>query len=227
MTFALTAYGQWLVTRHGLAMRLQASLFPDHPAWNDQAFVLLPLDARTPSGVEITTARLDHPSAIRLLDRAIAIKGLATLLRFAYLADAPVQCVWWIPSPACSGISAPRIQASLVDGSFLELRPAADPGSAGEGHLLMVQSGDPDRWFDTERWSVLASILQPESPGHFGSGRRGLRHSLMTLLCPFTAPGIRGARSRRPPVPRGSDLPTALPERKPRVARAENSPPLR
>jgi hypothetical protein len=227
MTFALTAYGQWLVRRHGLAMRLQASLFPDQPVWKDQAFELLRLETPAPSAVDITTARFEHPSAIPLLERAIAIKALATLLRFAYLADAPVQRVWWLPPLAASAIPTASIQASLLDGACVELRAVRDDCSDPEGHVLMVQSGHPDRWFDTERWSALAPILRQHGAGQLRAGPRALRHALFTLLAPPSTLRRRIARSRQLSVATGSDHPTALPERKARVARADKPAPLR
>lgn len=225
MTFALTAYGQWLVRRHHLAMRLQASLFPDHPVWNDQSFVLVPADPLGPAGDDITTARFEHPSAIRLLDRALAIKALATLLRFAYLADAPLRRVWWLPPPAGSTVLTPRLQATFSDASIMELREVADsePGA----HLLMLQSGDPDRWFDTDRWIALAPLLRRQIAAQASADHPRLPPALAGLLCPPTARRLDGARLLPPPVPMAGDPPTALPERRPRVARAENPAPLR
>ncbi len=224
MTLALTAYGQWLLRRHHLAMRLQASLFPDHPVWNDQSFVLVPSDRLSPAGVDITTARFEHPSAIRLLDRAIGIKALSTLLRFSYLADAPLRRVLWVPSPAGFTTWAPRLQAVFADASTMELRDVADaePG----GHLRMLQSGDPGRWFDTDRWISLAPLLRRQRALQASTDHPRLPRVLAALLPRETAPRLDGASFLPPPVPMAGDPPTAPPERRPRVARAENPAPL-
>jgi hypothetical protein len=223
ITFALTAYGQWLVHRHGLAMRLQASLFPDHPVWSEQCFVLVRSDELGPAARDITTVRLEHPSAIRLLDRAIVLKSLATVLRFAYLADAPLRRVTWQPPPSAAG--TPRLQATLFDSSILELREIA-PGDA-HGHVLMRQSGDPDRWFDTDRWSVLAPLLRQQRGAETASHQRRLPRALAALLHPLTAARLGGVPVLPPPAPRSGEIPTALPEREPHVARADTPAPLR
>ena len=224
MTFALTAYGQWLVRRHPLAMRLQASLFPDHPVWNDQPFVLVPADPLGPAGVDITTARFEHPSAIRLLDRALAIKALATLLRFSYLADAPLRRVWWVPPPAGSTTWTARLEAIFSDGAIMELRDVAD--AEARGQLLMLQSGDPGRWFDTDRWIALAPLFRRQLALQASTDHLRLPRALAALLSSHTSARIDGASFLPPPVPMAGDPPTALPERRPRVARAENPAPL-
>ena len=132
VTFALGAFGQLLVQRHRLAMRLQASLEPDQAVWSNQAFVLFTVERPDPAGQEITAAQLEHPSAVALLERAGAIKALATLLRFAYLADAAVRCVWLLASTTVHSVSAPRLQASFSDSQVVELRLAGE----ADGRLM-------------------------------------------------------------------------------------------
>lgn len=156
VTFALGAYGQLLVQRHRLAMRLQASLEPEQAVWSNQAFVLVPVARPDPAGQEITAAQLEHPSAVPLLERAGVIKALATLLRFAYLADAAVRCVWLLASTTTHSVSAPRLQASFGDGQVVELRLAGE----AYGRLVILQGGDPDAWFDAGRWTAMAPVYR-------------------------------------------------------------------
>jgi hypothetical protein len=94
----LSAYGQLLVQRHRIAMCLQAALEPEQPVWSTEAFALFPVERPDPRGREITASQLEHPHAIPLMERVAAVKALATVLRFAYLADAPVRRIGLIVS---------------------------------------------------------------------------------------------------------------------------------
>jgi hypothetical protein len=147
------------------------------------------------------------------------------LLRFAYLADAPLRRVTWAPPPPGSGSWTPRLQATFFDASVMELREIADADP--HGRLLMRQSGDPGRWFDTDRWSVLAPLLRQQRSAEASSHQRRLPRALAALVRPLTAPRLGGAPVLPPPVPRAGEIPTALPERESRVARADSPAPLR
>jgi hypothetical protein len=138
------------------------------------------------------------------------------------LADAPLRRVTWAPPPSPSGV--PHLQAIFFDASVMELRAIADADA--HGHLLMRQSGDPDRWFDTARWSVLAPLLRQHRSAEASSHQRRLPRALRALLHPLTAPPLAGLPVLPPPVPRGGEIPAARPERQPRVARADSPAPL-
>ena len=158
MTFALCAFGQLLVQRHRLAMRLHASLMPEASVWTDQAFALSPADSRQPVGRDIRSAQLEDPRAIPLLERAATIKSLAALLRYAYLADSPVRTVSWCrSSPSDEPAQPSRLRAVFVDGLDLDLRLASE----FNGDFLILQGGEPDAWFDQQRWTSLAPLHRP------------------------------------------------------------------
>ena len=86
-TFSLCTFGQLLLQRHRLAMTLHQSLVPDAPLWAYQAFLLAPAGPEARPTIDIRRASLDDPRAVPLVPRVTAIKALAALLRFAYLAE--------------------------------------------------------------------------------------------------------------------------------------------
>jgi len=147
-TFSLCTFGQLLLQRHRLAMTLHQSLVPDAPLWAYQAFLLAP-------------AGPDDPRAVPLVPRVTAIKALAALLRFAYLADLPIHSVRILRSSlAGGGLHLGHLVASLGDGPVLELRLVGEPS----GSLVLLQGGGFAAWFDPERWTALAP-LHRAAPG--------------------------------------------------------------
>jgi hypothetical protein len=156
MTFALYAFGQLLVRRHRLAMMLHQCLMPDAPVWRYQAYLLRPAVPRALAGtLDIREARLDHPIAVPLVQRTYCVKALAALLRFAFLADAPIKSVRLHPDsltindrPACC------LYACCEDGRVLELRHTDEPS----GSVVLLQGSDVDAWFEAERWRAIAPL---------------------------------------------------------------------
>jgi hypothetical protein len=160
-TFSLCTFGQLLLQRHRLAMTLHQSLVPDAPLWAYQAFLLAPAGPEARPTIDIRRASLDDPRAVPLVPRVTAIKALAALLRFAYLADLPIHSVRILRSSlAGGGLHLGHLVASLGDGPVLELRLVGEPS----GSLVLLQGGGFAAWFDPERWTALAP-LDRAAPG--------------------------------------------------------------
>jgi len=160
-TFSLCTFGQLLLQRHRLAMTLHQSLVPDAPLWAYQAFLLAPAGPEARPTIDIRRASLDDPRAVPLVPRVTAIKALAALLRFAYLADLPIHSVRILRSSlAGGGLHLGHLVASLGDGPDLELRLVGAPS----GSLVLLQGGGFAAWFDPERWTALAP-LHRAAPG--------------------------------------------------------------
>lgn len=160
-TFSLCTFGQLLLQRHRLAMTLHQSLVPDAPLWAYQAFLLAPAGPDARPTIDIRRASLDDPRAVPLVPRVTAIKALAALLRFAYLADLPIHSVRILRSSlAGGGLHLGHLVASLGDGPDLELRLVGAPS----GSLVLLQGGGFAAWFDPERWTALAP-LHRAAPG--------------------------------------------------------------
>jgi hypothetical protein len=154
-TFSLCTFGQLLLQRHRLAMTLHQSLVPDAPLWAYQAFLLAPAGPEARPTIDIRRASLDDPRAVPLVPRVTAIKALAALLRFAYLADLPIHSVRILRSSlAGGGLHLGHLVASLGDGPDLELRLVGAPS----GSLVLLQGGGFAAWFDPERWTALAPL---------------------------------------------------------------------
>ena len=137
-TFSLCTFGQLLLQRHRLAMTLHQSLVPDAPLWAYQAFLLAPAGPDARPTIDIRRASLDDPRAVPLVPRVTAIKALAALLRFAYLADLPIHSVRILRSSlAGGGLHLGHLVATLGDGPDLELRLVGAPS----GSLVLLQGG--------------------------------------------------------------------------------------
>lgn len=203
-TFSLCTFGQLLLQRHRLAMTLHQSLVPDAPLWAYQAFLLAPAGPEARPTIDIRRASLDDPRAVPLVPRVTAIKALAALLRFAYLADLPIHSVRILRSSlAGGGLHLGHLVASLGDGPVLELRLVGEPS----GSLVLLQGGGFAAWFDPERWTALAPLHRaapgpaprwPSLPGTAGthSGGSAWRVGVrLTWPCRF-GPSIRRSRHR-------------------------------
>jgi hypothetical protein len=138
-------------------MTLHRCLVPDAPIWSYQAFLLAAAGPEPLPTIDIRYASLDDPRAVPLLQRVTAIKALAALLRFAYLADCPIRSVRIPPSSLgeCP-LRAGNLFASVGDGRELELRLTGAP----LGSLPLLQGGGFATWFDPERWTALAPLYR-------------------------------------------------------------------
>ena len=205
-TFSLCTFGQLLLQRHRLAMTLHQSLVPDAPLWAYQAFLLAPAGPEARPTIDIRRASLDDPRAVPLVPRVTAIKALAALLRFAYLADLPIHGVR-IPRSGLAGdeLHTGHLFASLADGCVLELRLVGEPS----GSLVLLQGGGFATWFDLERWTALAPLHRvAPGPAPLSEPRRfSSRHSaiLRTLgAIEMSAPGCPTSQASWQQLPAAS-----------------------
>lgn len=202
-TFALCTFGRFLLERHRLAMMLHQKLFPQAPPWTCQSFRLTAARPEVPPVIDIRHASLDDPRAVPLLERVIAIKGLAVLLRFAYLADLPIRAVGIrLAGAAASELRTGQLFAAVADGPMLELRLIDEPS----GQLLLLQGGAFETWFDPERWTVMAPIHRspPRNVSLSESRRFSSRHA--SILSAIGAIEVRPDCWSPPPASAIDDL---------------------
>jgi hypothetical protein len=155
----LVTYGLFVLLVHGDALARHRRAHPEYPLWRHQAYSLKELDdapARHEVRLPVMHSRLESPEYFvqALLRRASILKATAALLRYAYLADVEFTDVSFMVR---AGGHFSGVRGVVPRSHVVEVRPIASPGAA----RCLLQAGDPNAWFDVDRWS------QMSRPGRF------------------------------------------------------------
>lgn len=157
-------YGLYLVERLRFYLELHQHDNPDHHLWMPSAYELLRADYLPDSRYDsfhcfdLQSIFTDQLLSLPFQQLAASIKAVAALLRYAHLGRIHVSSVRCCTSESLSSelsTNAVIVVAETVGGGHLRLVSVDRP----RGGNVVLQGGDPDVWFNTERWASLEGII--------------------------------------------------------------------
>jgi hypothetical protein len=158
------AYGLYLVERFRTEFYAFQRANPDHHLWLPSAYELLHVDHLPENGYRtfqcfnFQTIADQEPISQPLEPMAVSIKAAAALLRYAHLSRIEITALRCCVSESRSSLSATNAVVVIGETSgFGHLRMVSV--DRPRGGTIVLQGGDPDVWFNTERWSSLESII--------------------------------------------------------------------
>lgn len=147
-TIALSAYGQWLLTRYQPDLERVRQAWPEDPVWSNQAFMLERPDCSSAPTVDIAQAKLDEVSLDFGTTPWLLLKALAALVRFSFLADQPVASLRVHRLESDARDHRPLLQVTFEDRETFDLVLPAD----ADAPLVLHEGPDPSLWFHPDRW---------------------------------------------------------------------------